>query len=127
MVLTAQDFNEKYPVNSMGSILFFVYVKVKGVPDPCTPCSLDDEVTLGVTFDEGLFYQKVMDFTKALADTCQIPVGFADFILLWNVFKASIETEHYIPAIKYFNLLFGIDGAGDGRVLSGTKPCGCHG
>ena len=127
LVLTAQDFNEKYPVNSMGSILFFVYVKVKGVPDPCTPCSLDDEVTLGVTFDEGLFYQKVMDFTKALADTCQIPVGFADFILLWNVFKASIETEHYIPAIKYFNLLFGIDGAGDGRVLSGTKPCGCHG
>lgn len=127
LVLTAQDFNEKYPMNSMGSTLFFVYVKVKGVPDPCTPCSLDDEVTLGVTFDEGLFYQKVMDFTKALADTCQIPVGFADFILLWNVFKASIETEHYIPAIKYFNLLFGIDGAGDGRVLSGTKPCGCHG
>lgn len=87
--------------------LFFVYIRIKGTPDKCTPCRLDEEITLGVTFDEHLLYQRVMDFTKAFADKCTVPVGFTDFILLWNAFKAAVETEHYIPAIKYYNMLFG--------------------
>ena len=125
LVLTANDFNESYKGNTMGKNLFFVYVKVKGTPDPCTPCSLDEEVSLGVTFDENLLYQQVMQFTKSLADDCQIPVGFTDFILKWNAFKASVETEHYIPAINYYQQLFGVQGSIN---IKGTsKPCGCHG
>ena len=80
-----------------------------------------------------------MDYTKDLADDCTIPTGFTDFILLWNAFKASVETEHYGPAIKYYNMLFGNpdervtrDGShspfGGGSANNRrTKPCGCHG
>jgi hypothetical protein len=88
---------------------------------------------LGVTFDENLLYQRVMQYTKSLADNCKIPVAFMDFILLWNAFKASVETEHYIPAIKYYNMLFGKDadgnpyGAYDKTSGVISKPCGCHG
>lgn len=125
IVLLPTDFNEHFTKSNFSSDLFFVYVKVKGTPDPCTPCRLDEEVTLGVTFDESLLYQQVMQFTKSLAEDCNIPVGFTDFILKWNAFKAAVETEHYIPAINYYQQLFG---STVGISAKGTsKPCGCHG
>ena len=125
LVLQPVDMNEKFSKSSFSSDLFFVYVKVKGTPDPCTPCRLDEEITLGVTFDDALLYQNVMQFTKELADTCVTPKGFIDMILLWNGFKAAINTEHYIPAIDFWKKMFyghhGMSG------LSSSKPCGCHG
>ena len=124
LVLTATDFNEKFPGTNLYQDLFFVFVKIKGVPDPCTPCRLDEEITLGVTFDANMLYQKVMDFTKDLARDCSIPQGFTDFILQWNAFKASVETEHYVPAIKFWQMLFGNKSNSFGHI---TKNCGCHG
>lgn len=117
---------------NFSSDLFFVYVKTykeKETPvDPCLPCRFDEETTVGVTFDDVLLYQRVMDFTRELADDCMIPQGFTDFILLWNAFKASIETEHYIPAIKYYNMLFGNTvGSFGSKTMSSGKGCGCHG
>ena len=125
LVLLPTDFNEQYMKSSFSGDLFFVYVKVKGTPDPCTPCTLDEEITLGVTFDEGLLYQRVMQYTKDLADSCQIPVGLTDLILQWNGFKAAVETEHYIPAIKYYNMMFNSPDVGRGTFT--TKHCGCNG
>ena len=135
LVLTAADFTKTWETDpnamqfkqvDMSRTLFFVYVKIKGVPDECTPCTLDEEVTVGVTFDENLLYQQVMNYTKQLAQDCTIPQGFTDFILQWNAFKASVETEHYVPAIKYYNMLF--NGGSIGTTSFGTsKPCGCYG
>lgn len=131
LVLTAEDFiksweenlsSMKFSQKEMSSTLFFVYVKVKGTPDACTPCTLDEEVTVGVTFDINVLYQRVMGYTKQLAQDCSVNQGFIDFILLWHAFKAAVETEHYIDAIKFFNMLF--------FKLKGsvyTKGCGCHG
>lgn len=115
-----------YSKSDFSNDLFFVYIKVKGTPDSCTPCGLDEEVTVGVTFDVNMLYQKVMDYTKDLADTCNVPVAFTDFILQWNAFKASIETEHYVSAIKFYNMLFE-SGSKSSSMYGATKPCGCHG
>lgn len=134
LVLTANDFLRSYETNvnsinfkqsDMSKTLFFVYVKCKGTVSSCTPCKLDELVTVGVTFDEKLLYQKVMDYTKSLGNDCKVPVGFTDFILLWNAFKACIETDHYVPAIKYWNMLFGKEGYYVSNVTS--SGCGCHG
>lgn len=125
LVILPTDCNESFSKTDFMHDLLFVFVKVKGTPDPCIPCGLDEEYTLGVTFDEDLLYQKVMGFTKDLADDCQPMGDFADFILLWNAFKASIETEHYVPAIKYWNMLF--DKSSGTGYTSRTKNCGCHG
>lgn len=135
LVLTASDFIRywetdanamRFTQSDMSKTLFFVYFKVKGTPSEDTPCTLDEEVTIGVTFDEKLLYQKVMGYTKGLADDCAVPVGFADFILLWNAFRASVETEHFIPAIKYYNMLFdNWDGSGVPYVAG--RRCGCNG
>ena len=126
LVLQPTDMNELFSKSNFSSDLFFIYIKVKGTPDPCIPCGLDEEITLAVTFDDQLLYQKVMQLTKnLLADHCEIPVAFSDFILLWNAFKAAIETEHYIPAIRFWNMLF--DKGNISGITGLTKNCGCHG
>ena len=122
LVLTSNDFNESYIKPNLSCDLLFVYVKVKGVPAPCTPCRLDEEITLGVTFDEALLYQKVMQFTRELDQDCEIPQNFLDLILLWYGFKAAIETEHYIVAIDFWKRLFG-----GKNTVKMSKGCGCHG
>lgn len=109
----------------MSKTLFFVYIKCKGTPVSCTPCRLDEETTLGVVFDENVLHQKVMDYTKELVADCNVPSAFIDFILLWNAFKSAIETEHYISAIKFYNMLF--DEVGKSCQSRTIKTCGCNG
>lgn len=131
LVLSAADFTKTWETDAdsisfkkaeMSTTLFFVYITCKGTVTDCTPCTLDELTTIGVTFDEKVLYQKVMSYTRMLADDCNVPVGFADFILLWNAFKAAVETDHYIPAIKYWNMLFDNYSA-----PTGIKNCGCNG
>lgn len=117
----AMSFNN----NDMSKTLFFVYIKCKGTPGECVPCRLDEETTLGVVFDEAMLYQKIMGHTKDLLADCTVPTAFIDFILLWNAFRAAIETEHYGAAIKFYNMLFGT--GTDAGYYNVTKECGCHG
>lgn len=109
----------------MSKTLFFVYIKCKGTPGSCTPCRLDEETTLGVVFDENVLHQRVMDYTKELVADCSVPSAFIDFILLWNAFKSAIETEHYIPAIKFYNMMF--DEVGKSCQSRTIKTCRCNG
>ena len=124
LVLTPADFNEKFTKANLSSDLFFVYIVCKGVPDPCTPCRLDEMTTLGVTFDENILYQIVMSYTKELLKDCSINQGFMNFILQWNAFKAAVETEHYVAAIRFWKMLFEEGGTNN---IGITKNCGCHG
>lgn len=134
LVLEASDLSKSWESDSnaiafgrgdMSNTLFFVYIKCKGTPGSCTPCRLDEETTLGVVFDENVLHQKVMDYTKELVAACSVPSAFIDFILLWNAFKSAIETEHYIPAIKFYNMLF--DEVGKSCQSRIIKTCGCNG
>lgn len=131
LVLTALDFTKTWETDAkammfkdadMGNTLFFVYVECAGTPSDCTPCRLEEATTLGAVFDENILYQKVMNYTKDLLEDCTVPAGFTDFILLWYAFKSAIETEHYVAAIRFFSMLFGI--VGDSMI---AKNCGCHG
>lgn len=114
-----------YSNGDFSNDLFFVFVKCKGTPGECTPCRLDEEITLGVTFYEAKFHQAVMQNTRELNRQCDIPKNFLDLILLWNGFKSAIETEHYMVAVDYWKKLFG--GRNGIPALGTTKPCGCHG
>lgn len=125
LMLTPNTEGMIYQGSSFSGPLFFVYIRVNGCPDECTPCALDKETTLGVTFDENLLYQKVMDYTKELAESCGVHQDFTDFILQWNAFKASVETEHYIPAKNFYNMMF--TDAPTGKTSWHTNKCRCHG
>ena len=111
--------------------LIFVYIKAYGVTDECVPCSLQKEYTVGVTFDESLLYQKVLGYVKAMQQDCNVPVGFVDYILWWNLFKAAVETEHFVDAINIWKRLFGLNVTeqNNSHLVTGYKNpiCGCHG
>ena len=128
LVLTRNDFNEKFTASDLSHNMFFVYVECEGTPTPDTPCRLDEMTTLGVTFDYGLMFNQAMNLTRELADTCNIPQNYLNFIMNYDALKLAIETEHYVPAINYWRNITGIRGVLSGNNTSGTvKPCGCHG
>lgn len=104
--------------------LFFVYIKCNNVPKTSECYTQIGNYVIGITFDENLLYQQVMQFTKTISDDCSVPDEFIDFILLWNAFKSAVETEHYIPALKFYNMLFGKNSV---FLLNNSKHCGCHG
>ena len=102
--------------------MLFVYLECGGIPAPDTPCGLDEFVTLGVTYDYGLLYYNAMRLTRELADKCRAPTGFIDFILNYNALKVAVETDHYVPAVKFWKSLQEFTHGG-----RSTKHCGCHG
>lgn len=119
---TKPSANTPYNKSDFNSDLFFVYVKGKGIIGECAPCTSD--VSTGVTFNNKTVYQNALQFTKELLVECKVPTDFVNFILQWEAFKSSIETGHYIPAIKFWNLLLGNTSGYSG---SANKKCGCHG
>lgn len=125
LVLQPTDFNENFAKSTFSKDLFFVYVEVQGTPDICTPCRLDEQTTLGVTFDEQMLHQLVMQFTKELNQNCKIPKGFIDLILLLEGFKAAVETEHYIEAVGFWKKLFG--NRNGIQSVDSINSCGCNG
>ncbi len=133
-VLTAADFIKVWETDAkamafkqadMSNTMFFVYIKCKGTPASNTPCGMDKEYTVGVTFDARALYQRVMDYTHDLQKCCEIPTKFIDFILLWNALKASIATSHFLSAVKYYKLL--TEDTDNGGCMGTTKTCNCNG
>ena len=124
LVLQPTDFELTYKKTDFSGELFFVYVKAKGVPDSCTPCGMDEEITVAVVFDSRLLHHRVMDYSHELADNCDIPMGFTDFILKWHAFESAIENCLWGTAIKFWKMMFDSKG---GNPFARTKRCGCHG
>ena len=113
--------------SDMSNTLFFIYVKCKGTPGSCTPCGLDNEITVAVTFDETLLFQRSMGFIKELSDSCNVSKGFVDYILLWNAFKASVETEHWTDAIDFWKQLLDMwVSRSNPKGSFGFRGCGCN-
>ena len=102
--------------------MLYVYFHVSGTPSSNTPCGLDSPYTLGVTFNEGIIYNRMMGYTKEIANTCEIPMGFIDMILQLEVIKAAIETENYVTANKFYNRLINLKSSSTSNI-----NCKCHG
>ena len=102
--------------------MLYVYFHVRGTPPPNIPCGLDTPYTLGVTFNEGIIYNRMMGYTKEIANTCEIPMRFIDMILQLEAIKAAIETENYVTANKFYNRLINSKSSNIPNI-----NCKCHG
>lgn len=116
---------QAYTDSDLSKHMFFVYVETENSIDECTPCELNSSINLGVTFDYNTIYNKAINFTRELADTCKVPDNFIDFILNMEALKLSIETEHYVPAIKYYNTI--LNNVDNNSISTVSKSCGCYG
>lgn len=86
--------------------LYFIYVYTKGLPDPSTPCGMDNEVTMGVVCNLHNIYQSSMAYIREVENECTIPKSFINYILRFKAFELALSTGNYILAIKYWNKFF---------------------
>lgn len=102
--------------------IFFIYVVATGVPAPCTPCGMDNEVTLGIAVYLKPLYEMAMKYVREVDSNCNIPKGFIDMILRLKAFDLSLKTGNIPTAIKYWDKLF------KNKIsVSPNKNCGCNG
>ena len=110
---------------SLSDNMFFVYVKAKGTPASNTPCGMDNEYTLGVTFNTCALYNAVMSYVRETVSTCSIPKKFIDLFLQFKAIETSINTDHYMQAVEYYNKF--IKDLGKTNTPAYTKSCNCYG
>jgi len=110
-------------LDSLDEDIFFVYIEAQGVPDPDTPCTLDENIGLGVVYNVRPIYNIGMSYVRELSSMCDIPKGFIDYILRYNALELALRTGHYTEAIKYWDRFF------SKRLpdIPRYKGCGCNG
>lgn len=116
--LTAKDLN----LNNLSNNIFFVYIETAGIPDPSTPCGLDNKVSMAVALDFRPIYNRSIGYINELDSNCNIPKGFIDTILRIKALELSLKTGNYHIAIKQWNKLFKNKG-----IVPTIKNCNCHG
>ena len=87
---------------SFNNNLFFVYIKTKGNPTANTPCGLDEEITVGVVFNECLIYNKLLSHIREIGERCTIPQNFINDYLQYEAFCIAINSGHFVEGIKYY-------------------------
>lgn len=102
--------------------LLFVYIKAEGTPTSDTPCGMDNEYTLGVTFNACLLYSTFMNSIKQVEKECEIPKDFINYFLRFKAIELGIETGNYMQAIQYYNKFIA-----DKIKLLPSKDCNCYG
>ena len=102
--------------------ILFVYIKVGGVPEPDTPCGMDNEYSVVAAVNLQPIYNTAMSFIKELSDTCTTPRGFIDMILKLKAFELSLKTGNFLTAIKQWDKLFK-----NNRVIQTSNKCRCNG
>ena len=112
--------------------LFYVIVTCDGdLPASVSsmPCGYDETTNIGAIVDWKSFYTRGMQFVSALYNGCsggkfcESPVGFEDFIVVWNAMKLAISTCNWdLVTTLWHRFLRTPAVAGSGYVTGG---CGC--
>ena len=99
--------------------LFIIEVEVDGIPDPSTPCNMDNKVDTAYTYYAKDLYDKSMNYIK---DSKDINMGFVDFILKKKALDLALQCGNTAKAEEYFDLLRDKKGS-----VNFKKKCGCNG
>lgn len=83
-------------LDSFNNHIFYIYVKIDGVPTPDTPCSMDKEYTIGVALNWFPIYQKGLKLMKqVISNCCDVPREFIDYVLRLKAFELAIKTSQF--------------------------------
>ena len=109
-------------LNTLDNNILFVYIGVGGVPDPDTPCGMDNKYSVAVAVNMRPIYNKPMSFIKELEETCTASKGFIDMILRFKAFELSLKTGNFTTAIKQWDKLLKNKG-----IVVLNRGCDCNG
>ena len=102
--------------------LWFVYIRCAGTPKADTPCGLDNEYTIGFTYNAYPMYVEMMAAAKEMTKPCVTPKQFIDSFLRWKALDVSLKSGHHMQAIDYWKWFYQ-----NKLDFSPTKSCGCNG
>ena len=112
LTLTNNDVN-------LSSDLLFIYVVVKGVPAPSTPCNMDNATTMGVVYNLHNIFQSFMPYIREVENDCNLPKGFVNYILRFKALELAFATGNYTLAVKYWNRFF------KDKLIAQPSICNC--
>lgn len=117
---TSKRHREVIDIDGVSDNMFFVYAISTGDPEPGTPCGMDDQYIMGVTYDKYPLYMQGMSLLEEMGG-CNPPDNLIDYILQQKAFNISLDTGNFSKAIDYWNNFFNI------KEKSVVNKCGCHG
>jgi len=130
MVDTALSRTE-FGINSFKDGLFYVTVECAGtLPASVSslPCGADSMLDTQVVIDWKGFYERGMQYISSMvsgcADKCSMPVGFEEFILLWNALETAIAVCDWPLVAKLWKRILRYSFAG-GSTAGISGGCGC--
>ena len=112
LTLTNSDVN-------LSNDLLFIYVVVKGVPAPSTPCNMDNATTMGVVYNLHNIFQSFMPYIREVEKDCNLPKGFINYILRFKALELAFATGNYTLAVKYWNRFF------KDKLIAQPSICNC--
>lgn len=130
LLASNSDVETNFGITDFDSGMFYVYVYCDGtLPASVStlPCGFDDASDIGVIVDWKKMYEIGMQFVSTLSgvcyDPCKNPLGFDNFVLVWNALRLAISTCDYSLAekiwekfIRYYNP----------STMAGGAGCGCN-
>ena len=100
-----------------------VKVYTKGYPSPDTPCGMDEEYVVGITYNESVLYDKGLSFIHQVGQDCNIPDDFINWTLSSSAFDLALKSGNMNDALSWWLRLTSNRSNGYSR----NSNCGCHG
>lgn len=84
--------------------ILFITVEISGAPTANCPCN-EDVIPTAVYVETSNIIKNIEQYTAELNNTCTMPKGFMNYLLLYKALEYSIKTCHYKEAISYLDKL----------------------
>lgn len=119
LTLTPQDLG----LSDFQTPVIEVKVYTKGYPSADTPCGMDEEYVVGITYNESVLYDKGLSFIHQVGQDCTIPDDFINWILSSSAFDLALKSGNMNDALSWWLRLTSNRSNGYSR----NSNCGCHG
>ena len=119
LTLTPQDLG----LSDFQTPVIEVKVHTKGYPSADTPCGMDEEYVVGITYNESVLYDKGLSFIHQVGQDCNIPDDFINWILSSSAFDLALKSGNMNDALSWWLRLTSNRSNGYSR----NSNCGCHG
>lgn len=119
LTLTPQDLG----LSDFQTSVIEVKVYTKGYPSADTPCGMDEEYVVGITYNESVLYDKGLSFIHQVGQDCNIPDDFINWILSSSAFDLALKSGNMTDALSWWLRLTSNRSNGYSR----NSNCGCHG
>lgn len=91
-------------LTNINNNMLFITVEIQGTPTADCPCN-NDVIPTAVYVETSSIIKNIEQYTAELNNSCSMPKGFMNYLLLYKALEYAIKTCHYKEAISYLDKL----------------------